>query len=533
MPTSCIPFRETGYFSGLICDYVEENKALQAFYRRFPRPGDFKPQLREKSASFPQENRDRLSEVLREQYQHIDPPEITLRHIEKLREARTFTVTTGHQLNIFTGPLYFIYKIISTINLARHLQHTYPHHHFVPVYWMATEDHDFEEISHFTYRGETLRWQREATGAVGELSTEGLETVFHNFERLLGKGTQAEALKKLFKNTYVAHSNLTEATRYLVNELFGDYGLVIVDAHEKRLKDLFIPCIKEELLHGTSYQKVSDTIAKLNALSGDYTVQVQPRECNLFYLKPGLRERIIKKDNRYYINDTGISFTEKAILNEVDKHPERFSPNVIMRPLYQEVILPNLCYIGGGGEIAYWLELKDYFEASGIPFPILMLRNSALVLTEKQAKKLEKLHLSRKVLFSDRETLINDKVREISDIPIDLSPQKNYLQQQFKGLYDLAEKTDRSFLGAVKAQEKKQLNGLEKLEKRLLKAQKRKEAGYVNRITLLHQALFPDKKLQERSVNFSELYMAYGDRFIPMLMEALDPFKICFLVMTL
>lgn len=533
MHVSSISFRETGYFSDIICDYLEEKETLKPFYGQFPRLEDFKKQIEAKKTAFPQENRVRLSRVLQTQYQHIAASALTLQHIEKLKESNTFTVTTGHQLNIFTGPLYFFYKIVSTINLARQLKDTYPEYHFVPVYWMATEDHDFEEINYFKYEGKKLEWNRQVSGAVGRLSTEGMDEVFTMLETALGIGKHADDLKKHFKEAYLKHHNLADATRHLVNALFGAYGLVIIDADSRELKQEFIPYIEDELQNETSFKAVNATIAQLKDISANYKIQVQPRACNLFYLEDGIRERIIREQETYYVNDTTITFTAEEIQTTIKKYPERFSPNVITRPLYQEVILPNLCYIGGGGELAYWLELKTYFKAVQIPFPILMLRNSALIIPEKTTEKLKKLHISPQELFMSEQALIHRKIKEISTIPIDFTPQKEHLQHQFKALYELAEHTDKSFLGAVKAQEKKQLNGLKHLEKRLLKAQKRKEAAYVHSIIQLRQSLFPGKGLQERVVNFSTCYMEYGTHFLNVLMNELDPFKQHFLIITL
>ncbi|NNJ88885.1 MAG: bacillithiol biosynthesis BshC, partial [Eudoraea sp.] len=252
-------------------------------------------------------------------------------------------------------------------------------------------------------------------------------------------------------------------------------------------------------------------------------IQVNPREINYFYLKEGIRERIIQKGENFYVNDTELRFSKEEMLAEIESFPERFSPNVISRPLYQEVILPNLCYIGGGGELAYWLELRSSFEAVKVPFPILLLRNSALIISEKQQQKLHKMNIETKDLFLVQNSLINKKIREISNIDIDFGPQRTHLMEQFKALYDLAEQTDKSFLGAVKAQEVKQLKGLEALEKRLLKAQKRKLKDHVLRLTEIQNDLFPNKSLQERNRNFSELYLELGDDLIPSLMKALHP----------
>jgi len=266
-------------------------------------------------------------------------------------------------------------------------------------------------------------------------------------------------------------------------------------------------------------------------VSPAYNIQVNPREINHFYLKDGLRERLLEKEGFFYVNNTEIKFTKDEILQELNAHPERFSPNVVTRPIYQEVVLPNLCYIGGGGELAYWLELKSSFDAMKVAFPILLLRNSALLISEKENKKIQNLELIPADLFLKQNSLINKRIREISNIDIDFSSQKEHLSNQFEALYQLAEETDKSFLGAIKAQEVKQINGLNHLEKRLLKAQKIKLKDQVIRLTALQNKLFPNQSLQERSLNFSELYLELGDGLIPFLVAALNPLKQEFLVL--
>ncbi|MET6991140.1 bacillithiol biosynthesis cysteine-adding enzyme BshC [Sediminicola arcticus] len=533
MKSDCIPFKKTGYFSNLICDYLDEKETLKPFFNRFSSLDNFKDQLLEKQANFPIENRTVLNGAMKRQYANIDISRSTELHIELLKDKSTFTVVTGHQLNLFTGPLYFLYKIISTINLTQQLKEVYPNYNFVPVYWMATEDHDFDEINYFNFKGKKLQWNKIASGAVGHLNTDGLDDIYDMFSLEIGMGQNAEELKALFKKAYLEHSNLTDATRYLANELFGEYGLVIVDGDDRELKKLLVPYAKMDILENSGYKAVSETSQKLEQLPENYGIQVNPREINYFYLKDGVRERIIEENGLFYINDTDLRFTEEEVLKELENYPERFSPNVISRPLYQEIILPNLCYIGGGGELAYWLELKSSFEEMGITFPILLLRNSALVITQKQGKKLTKLNLDIEDLFLKQNSFINKKIRNISNIDIDFSPQRRNLQEQFQELYALAEQTDKSFLGAVKAQEVKQLKGLDNLEKRLLKAQKRKLKDHVVRMTEIQNELFPNKSLQERNLNFSELYLEYGKELIPVLMKELKPLSGEFNILTM
>ena len=534
MLTDCISFKKTGYFSSLICDYLDEKPELQPFYNRFPKLENFKPQIEEKALHFRSQSRIALVDTLKRQYNNITTSENTTSNIETLKSENTFTITTGHQLNLFTGPLYFLYKIVSTINLSNELKLKYPEYNFVPIYWMATEDHDFEEINYFDFKGKKVYWSKEVNGAVGELSTEGLEDVFNLFSKELGLTKNANYIKILFENAYLNHKNLTDATRYLANELFMDYGLVIIDANDKELKKQLIPFIEDELFNQTSFKNVSETNNRINELSNQtYGIQVNPREINLFYLAKNLRERILLEDGFYKVNNTDISWSKNELQKLLLEYPERFSPNVVMRPLYQEVILPNLCYIGGGGELAYWFQLKQFFNYAEVPFPILLLRNSVLIQSESQYKKLNKLNISIEDIFLKQNAFINKKVREISNIDMDFSKQKSHLKQQFQDLYNLAEQTDKSFLGAVKAQEVQQLKGLDNLEKRLLKAQKRKLSDEVSRMTNLQNELFPNQSLQERNANFSEFYLEYGDQLIPKLIENLKPLESEFLIINL
>lgn len=517
-----LPYHETGYFTKITNDYLAQSDQLSSFYGNYPTVEGFKKQIKLKQQSFQSQSRNVLVEVLNEQYESLKISKLTRQNIQSLLNKDTFTITTGHQLNLFTGPLYFLYKIFSAINLCEQLKKEFSEYNFVPIYWMATEDHDFEEINYFNFKKKKISWNRESSGAVGRLSTDGLDEVYDLFKKELDNSKNAHFLADLFKKAYRNHDNLTDATRFLANELFREYGLVIIDGDNKKLKEQFIPFMENELIDQNCFHKVSEANSELEK---NYKIQVNPREINLFYLTDDIRERIIVKNEIYTTVDNQFSWSKDEILDHLNKKPERFSPNVIVRPIYEEVILPNLCYIGGGGELAYWLELKNYFDSENVPFPILLLRNSALVISKLQSKKLGKLNISLKELFLKQQDLINKKVKEVSDIKIDFTDQRNFLVKQFIELEKLAELTDKSFLGAVKAQQAKQLNGLDNLEKRLLKAQKRKLSSLVDRITDLQNELFPNQSLEERQRNFSEIYLEYGNDFILKLKSDLEPLK--------
>lgn len=512
-------YQNSGCFSELINDYLDQKPSISKWYNRFPELSNFEAQIAEKLKNYSKENRTVLVNSLKKQYQKFDISDSISININLLAKDNTFTITTGHQLNLFSGPVYFLYKIISTINLCKQLRLRYPNHHFVPIYWMATEDHDFEEINFFNFKEKKIYWNKTSSGAVGQGSTEGLKAVLEVFSEHLGQSENANYLKKLFENAYLKHDNLTDATRYFVTQLFANQGLVIIDGQDSSLKKMFSNVIIDELSNQTSFEKVTNTIAALQP----YKIQVNPREINLFYLQKNSRERIVFEDGNFKINNTTIIYSLSEILELAINNPENFSPNVILRPLYQEQILPNLCYIGGGGEIAYWLQLKTVFESHNTTFPMLLLRNSVVVASEKQLEKARKLSLSMTDLFMKQEALILIKTKEISPQLHHFEDLKAQLKIQFENLYQIVATTDSSFLGAVKAQESKQINGLEKLEKRFLKAQKRHFSQQLQQIRVLQNELFPNQNLQERHLNFSEFYLEMGPKFIAQLLEKLEP----------
>jgi bacillithiol biosynthesis cysteine-adding enzyme BshC len=386
---------------------------------------------------------------------------------------------------------------------------------------MASEDHDFDEINFFRLHGKKFKWEHQHGGAVGELDTDGIEKIVPLLRDELGPGAYSEDLVRLFEQAYTDHSNLADATRFLADSLFGKEGLVVVDGNDKVLKELFAPFAKQELLEKPTFKAVSASSERLEALG--YSRQVNPREINLFYLHDEGRKRIVEEDGHYHVLDTNTKWQQPELIQELEDHPERFSPNALLRPLYQEVVLPNLCYIGGGGEMAYWLQLFDCFRSFKVEFPVLMLRNSVLLVTQKQWNKFERFGIGLETLFQDWHELSTAYVAEHSRIPIDFGPQRKYLKAQFKSLHELADQTDPSFRGAVAAQEKKQLNGLDKLEKRLVKAQKKKMSDGLERLSELKEALFPQESLQERGENFSAFYKDMGPGLIDVLLTSLDP----------
>ncbi|MGO1650828.1 MAG: bacillithiol biosynthesis cysteine-adding enzyme BshC, partial [Sphingobacterium sp.] len=408
MKATYIDYKDTQSFSKTLLAYLDNEEALAPFYGNRPDWDGFQEQIKNKGEN---PHRALLYHALREQYGESllsSSPEVA-ENISRLSDSKTFTVTTGHQLNIFTGPLYFIFKIISTIRLAHDLKEKFPDYQFVPIYWMATEDHDFPEINHTRAFGKKVSWDLEETAATGRIATDTITETVKQYCNTFGLSENATQLTHLVQQAYRQGSNLADATRTFVNALFKRYGLVILDADRPDLKKVFAPIIERDILQSNSFKAIQNTSNAL--IDRGFEAQVHAREINFFYLTDDFRERIVPTDDgQFEVLNRNISWTEDSLKEEIQAYPERFSPNVVMRPVYQEVLLPNLAYIGGGAEIAYWLQLKASFDAYKIQFPILVPRNSALITDDQTAGKVFRLDFTFKSVFKSAEMLKNDFV---------------------------------------------------------------------------------------------------------------------------
>ena len=475
-------------------------------------------QIAEKMKSYSHPQRDMLVSLLTEQHDHLKNNEKVISNIELLKNEETFTVTTGHQLSLFTGPLYFVLKILHVIKLSEKLKKDFPAKNFVPIYWMASEDHDFEEIQSMNLFGKTFTWDSEQKGPVGRFKLEGLEEVKNEIKSMFSNHPDAE-INELIEE--YQGENFAAATRNLVHKLFEKYGLIILDADNAKLKKMFAPIIKKELLESFSFKAVQKTNDRL--INEGAKIQVNPREINLFYILDGFRKRIIK-DNGVYTIEGLPSFSEEAILEELDNHPERFSPNVILRPLYQETILPNLAYIGGAGELSYWLQLKGVFDTVDCTYPMIGIRNSVLWIDAATSKKMDKTNLNLNEVFKSKDALKKAFVTTNSEGKLDFGVIDQLQKELSAEINRLVLSIEPSMSGYASAEDSRLGKQLEGLKAKLIKTSKSKHESSLKTIDQIIDKLFPGGGLQERIANFFSFSPDgnYHSR-IDNLYELLDP----------
>jgi bacillithiol biosynthesis cysteine-adding enzyme BshC len=501
-----VPFGKTNFFSKLFLDYVHDaqNKKLAGFYTYQPSAEGI--QHFTDINTYSQLNRNLLVNELHIQNDDITLSESTKNNIDKLADKNTYTVTTGHQLCLATGPAYFIYKIISSINLCETLNKQNPNKYFVPVYWMASEDHDFEEINHVNLFNKKIVWNTEQKGKVGTFTLDGIDTFLSEIKQALGESEQGEKLNTLLNNTY-SRNNLAYATRYLVNELFGKYGLVVIDGDSKALKQEFIAEIKQDVFENTAFKNIIASNEKLKEQG--YDAQVTPREINVFYADNNVRERIVKENNTYKVLNTDLSFSKEELEKLIDTETDKFSPNVVLRPMYQQKILPNAVYVGGPGELAYWLQYKLMFDEAKIAFPVLMPRNFIFYLDKNLQQKMQKLNLNTQDFFTEKDKLV--KSYALSQQPFSLEKEKENLKTLYNNVRTEIGKVDKTLEAASEAELQKNLKGLETLEQKGIRSIKQKNEQAINQIETTYTRLFPNDIPQERFENFLRFCLTNPD----------------------
>ncbi len=521
-----MPYEKTGLFSGLVVDYLDQKESVRAFYRHPVDLEGVKAAMAERTAFGT--DRALICDVFTELY-HGTATELQQLHISQLVSPNTFTICTAHQPNIFTGYLYFVYKILHTIKIASTLHQQFPDYNFVPVYYMGSEDNDLEELGQVKLDGVKMEWKTKQQGAVGRMKVDqSLLELINRIEGQLGVQEYGPELINMLRDSYQPGTSIADSTFRIVNQLFSSYGLLVLIADHPGLKKKMANVFTDDLFNHIPNELVKKTG---EALHHHYKVQVNPREINLFYLEDGIRERIVEHGGLFKVEQTDIQFTPDQIRLELEQHPDRFSPNVVLRAMYQETILPNIAFVGGGAELAYWMEMKHLFDHYDVPYPLLVLRNSFLVGDRKQEVKLEAFGFSIEDLFLSDFEQMNKYVTAHSSNLLDVDSELAAAKNLFGGLKHKAAVVDPTLVQHVEALETRLSKQLSEAGKKLLRAEKKKFDTQKQQLNKIREQLFPNNNLQERVDNFMPYYAKYGKAFIEALLQHSPTFEQQFVIL--
>jgi len=514
-----IALQDLGILNPLITDYINLDKKTAQLYSYAPEINNVEQVLQAKK-NF--KNRTILHTAFTNQFKGFNISDVAQKNLSSITDENTFTVCTAHQLCLFTGPSYFVYKIMSAIKLCNILKEKHPTKNFVPVYWMGSEDHDFDEINHAIVYGKKITWKNEDAGAVGMHSLNGMQEAITELSEILGNQEKAQKFINELTEVFTNKENYGKAFQEWIMHLFADYGLLVLDQNDKDLKQTYKASMQAELLNNTAEKALAKNEAYLTE---HYHVQASSRPINLFYLADNLRERIEKEGNQYKVLNTDITFSETEILEELEQYPEKFSPNVILRPTYQETVLPNVAFVGGPGEVAYWLQLKDVFKALNVEQPLILLRDMAVVMQKNHLSKLKDWSFTITDLFTNYDQLAKEIVENESKNELQLAEEKESIEKLFSQIKDKAVVIDKNLERSVDSELQKVINSFNNLESKLIRAEKKNFEQKLSQLENIQSKLLPNNTLQERYDNFIPVYLRNSEDYYAKLLENFNAFE--------
>ncbi|WP_341904976.1 bacillithiol biosynthesis cysteine-adding enzyme BshC [Fluviicola taffensis] len=478
---------------------------------------DLQVQAQKKKVIYSSETRQNLVQVWNRQIGSY-ASKSQLENLKSLESENTFTITTGHQLTLFAGPLYLIYKVLHVVRLAEDFNQSQKDFKAVPVFWMASEDHDFDEVKSTHLFNQKLTWESAQTGPVGRFKMDDFQEVLSSFKSFFeGKETEI--------NELIAISEKADYASYqqeFISKLFSEFGVLVLQPDNRDLKREFVPVVLREISSDLANHAVQNTNKLIE--SAGYKPQAHARDCNLFYLKAGERLRIEPVANGLAVDGQVYSIEELSRL--VQEEPENFSPNVILRPVYQETILPNLVYVGGGGEMAYWIQLKGVFEVHHTLFPLIQQRVSVQLVDGALKKRMDKLNWSGERYFESKDDLKKLFLKENDGDDLDLSTLYSEFETLRTTMIEKAksiEATLESFAEAESVRMKKQL---ESFEQRLVKQLKQRHEQVLQSIDFISERIIPENTLQERHFHWLQFAPsgAYQE-LLNQIHQEIDPFE--------
>ncbi|MEP7195424.1 MAG: bacillithiol biosynthesis cysteine-adding enzyme BshC [Saprospiraceae bacterium] len=460
--------------------------------------------------------RQNIIQILKNQYSKIEDSIIT-NQIIALQSENCFTVVCAHQAVMLGGPLYWWYKICHTIGLCKSLSNKFPNYKFVPIYYAGTEDHDLDEINHLHIFNKKYIWDNSQSGATGRMSVENIASLLDEVKQAFQNSSEVlielDEIKK-FLNDAIDYADFF---RKFVHHLFGKHGLLFFNPDDKEAKSLFKNFMKNEVENNFVEKYTSSSIQKLSELS--FQAQAHVREINLFYLSDQYRVGIYKDKENYCTKDEQYRWSKSSILKEIDEFPDRFSPNVLTRPLYQEFLFPNLIFIGGGAEVAYWMQLKSVFEHLNITYPILFRRFSGLIINENLKERIRKTGVEWMDYLEDVQSINTKYLKLNSSLISGIKNSQEKIDALLKHHAAFALNFSSSFQSSFEAELTKLEQQLDKLSAKLFKEEKSTHEVNLNKIQKIKDSLFPNKNLQERQESGLTYYLEYGQSFIEFLIN--------------
>jgi bacillithiol synthase len=517
----------------LFLDYLNEFNKVKSFYKYNFRDRQEYPQVFKSVSEFPRTYREDVANIISSQYSGKKTSPKTAKNISLLKNKKTLAVVTGQQLGILGGPMYTFYKIITAVKLSKHLSERYDDYEFVPIFWLEADDHDFDEISYIKlindnnelvniqYNDNSLEdVNRGSIGFQKLLNT--INIFFEEVDKNIRKTDFTREIMESLKSFYSEGKTFKQAFSDLLFSLFDQHGLIIFDPQDKDIKRLLVPVFQKEISgfreHTAKLVNVSATLEEL------YHAQVKVRPINLFLNYEEGRFLIEPVENEFRLRGKRKKYSFEELNSLIGTEPEKFSPNVLFRPICQDYILPTAFYVGGPSEIAYFAQVMPLYPIFNIPSPIIYPRSSATLVEKNISSAIEKFDLNLQDIFTDPESLKANIVSKMSEGSLEniFSKSTHEMELIFDKLQEKLFDIDKTMSETGNKYKQNSLNTLNQLKSKALEAQKKKYETTLRQIDKITVNLYPDKNLQEREINFLFFANKYGLDIINKIYEELE-----------
>lgn len=528
-----INFSDIPGHQNLFLDYLYEFENVADFFANDFRNRENYLKIFRSISESRQDFASRIPDIISNQYANLNPSGKTAQNIKKLADKKTLAIVTGQQLGILGGPLYTFYKIITAIKLSQFLSERYDDYNFVPVFWLEGDDHDFNEVRTIKIIDDnnslvTVGYKEEIEEddlkqSVGLIKLDNsINDFFTALEKELKETEFKSSLLQQLKNCFQEGRTFKAAFRDLIFNYFDNYGLVIFDPQTDEVKQLLKPIFKKEIndfrIHTEQLVHVSATLEEL------YHAQVKVKPVNLFLRVDEGRHSIEPVENEFRLRRKRKSYTQEQLLEVLENEPDKFSPNVLLRPICQDYLLPTAFYIAGPSEIAYFAQLKPLYELYNIVEPIIYPRSSLTILENSIAGSLDKFSIGINDVFVDVENVKKRIINSVEQSSVDemFSDISNQLENSFDQLKEKLFDLDKTIADSSNRYRDKILGTIAELKSKAEKAQQKKYEVTLRQIDRAAVHLFPNSNLQEREINFVYFVNKYGDEFLKRIFDELQ-----------
>jgi len=506
----------------LFLDYLHDPTALREFYPGAVRFHHELPARAPEVLAAHQTDRNSLCDALQDMNAGWGAGEQTLENIQRLRDADCLAVVSGQQAGLFSGPLYTIYKALSAVKLAGCL--TQRHTKAVPVFWIATEDHDFPEVAKAEFIGrdcklahvEVSQDLHQEGQPVGRVVIDGsIDGVVEQLLELLPSSEFTSDLETLVRDAWRPGRSYGEAFARMMTSLLGCHGLVLLDPLDQRFKALAAPLYSRAALHAHEIATAIEVRSRRLVEAG-YHAQVTPSE-NSFPLfihdAVGARHALTRSDDgKYTTKDADKSYTVEELASLALAHPEQFSPNVTLRAVVQDYLLPTIAYYGGAAEIAYFAQTAEVYRLLERPTTPILPRSSLTMIERHTGRVLERYGLTLADLFAGPESVLKRVVEEHlgAETASSFAKTEGAVNSELDSLREQLRSIDPTLADALETGRRKINYQLEGLRARFHRAQMARDEAAHRQLQRAFDQLYPNKELQERHINITSLLARHG-----------------------